>query len=76
MYRCRRHHAGVPVAWVSTEAVTTATVRVSRCGRRGRDHVDLGITLVSASSPPALTRGVVKVGVAGLSADTSVFVQT
>ncbi|MGE3541849.1 MAG: hypothetical protein AB7N91_31055 [Candidatus Tectimicrobiota bacterium] len=65
------------VVWVSDEAVQTATVRVFS-DAQGQTEIttNVHVTLVSSLFPPALTQGVVKVSVAGLSANTRVFVQT
>ena len=65
------------VVWVSSEPVTSATVRVfSDAGGTQEITSTLAVSLVSASFPPALTQGIVKVAVAGLSPNTDVFVQT
>ena len=65
------------VVWVSDQAVTNATLRVfSDAAGTTEITSTLALTLVSASFPPALTRGVVKVGVTGVTANTDVFVQT
>lgn len=65
------------VVWVSDEPVTDATVRVFRdAGGMTNITSALAVTLVSAAFSPALAQGIVKVGVTGLTAGTSVFVQT
>ena len=65
------------VVWVSSEAVTSATVRVfSDASGTNEITSTLALALVSAAFPPALAQGVVKVSVAGVSANTNVFVQT
>jgi len=65
------------VVWVSDEPVTNATVRVFS-DQDGINEVTsaLSVNLISASFPPALEQGVVKVDVTGLSANTTVYVQT
>ena len=63
--------------WVSDEPVTAATVRVFADANGAFELTStLDVTLVSTSFPPALAQGIVKVEVAGLSADSTVFVQT
>jgi hypothetical protein len=63
--------------WASSEPVTTATVRVfSDAGGTHEITSTLSLTLVSTSFPPALTQGIVKVGVVGLSPNTDVYFQT
>jgi hypothetical protein len=65
------------VVWVSSEPVTSATVHVfSDTGGTVDITSTLTVTLVSAAFPPALAHGVVKVDVAALAADSTVFVQT
>jgi hypothetical protein len=65
------------VVWVSSEAVTSAGARIfSDVGGTQEITSSLTITLVSASFPPALTEGIVKVAVTGAAPDTDVFVQT
>ena len=65
------------VVWVSDQAVTSATLRVfSDAAGTTEITSTLTLTLVSAAFPPALTRGIVKVGVTGVVANTNVFVQT
>jgi len=65
------------VVWVSDESVSNATVQVFS-DQDGINEITsaLSVTLVSASFPPALEQGVVKVDVSGLSANTTVYVQT
>jgi len=63
--------------WASSEPVTSATVRVfSDAGGTHEITSTLSVALVSASFPPALTHGIVKVAVVGLSPNTNVFFQT
>jgi hypothetical protein len=65
------------VVWVSDEAVDTATVRVFSDADGSTEITStVQITLVSRLFPPALTQGVVKVTVVGLTANAHVFVQT
>lgn len=65
------------VVWVSNEPVSQAMVRVFDAPTGGTElTAQLTVTLVSQQFPPALTQGIVKVSVTGLSADTRVFFQT
>jgi hypothetical protein len=65
------------VVWVSDEPVLSATLRVFADADGITDLTpSLTIDTVSAALPPAHDRGIVKVSVAGLSAEQVIYVQT
>ena len=65
------------VVWASDEAVTAADIRVFSDALGTIDiTAGLSVDVVSTAFPGALTRGIVKVSVAGVATDTIVYVQT